>query len=163
MKKIVIFLCCLLAGCVSSHDSNLSEANIKLGLAYLMQEHDAALAKEKLLLAQQQSPRNPMVWDASGYFYEMTGNFTAAEKAYLHAIRLASSNKGASQNNYGAFLCRQKKYKLAIDYFLLAISDPQYLSVANAYENAANCALKIPDVNLATTYFHMAELNRVKI
>lgn len=168
MKKIILLLSLLVTACAthdpapSNDNSKAAEANIKLSLAYLTELHDAKSAKEKLLIAQKQAPDDPLVWDATGYFYEMTGNLTAAENAYLQAIQLAPT-QGAMQNNYGTFLCRQKKYTLAIKRFLLATADPNYLSVADAYENAAQCALKIPNPNLANQYFQLAKKNRLDI
>ena len=65
------------------------------------------------------------------------------------------------QNNYGVFLCRQKKYTEAIIHFLLATKDPAYLHVSDAYQNAAHCALKIPNRALADQYAAYSDARRL--
>jgi type IV pilus assembly protein PilF len=115
------------------------------------------LAKHKLLLALQQAPRDPMVLDAMGYYLEQTGNASLAEDYYLKAIKFSSS--GATQNNYGVFLCRERCYADAIAHFLLAAKDLNYMHPATAYANAATCAFKIPNPQLARTYLQKAKQN----
>lgn len=162
LKKTILFtFYFLLSACttpsaveIKNSNSAVASINTQLALAYLDQ-NDPARGKEKLLLAQKQAPSDPSVWYVSGYFLERTGDILAAESSYLHAIQLAP-HLGEAQNNYGAFLCRQKKYTTAITYFLSAANNPSYLNVAKAYENAAQCALKIPNKSLAATYFELA-------
>ncbi len=160
MYQVILYgLMILLTACANTDSSvnknhSASIINAQLGLAYLARGN-IPRAKEKLLLAQQQAPKDPVVWYSMGYFLENTGNSDAAEKAYLHAIALAPAN-GASKNNYGTFLCRQGRYQESIQYFLLATTDPHYLAVAEAYENAGRCALKIPNRDLAEKYLRMA-------
>ena len=168
MKTIIlfIFIAATLCGCSFNpteftenvaETAQAAEINTQLSLAYLTQQHDVVRAKQKLLLAQRQAARNPAVWYVTGYFLETTGETAAAERAYLHAIKLAP-RQGASHNNYGAFLCRHGNYTQAVQQFLLAINDPDYLAVASAYENAGQCALKIPDQALANKFFHLAKM-----
>jgi len=160
LKKIIpTILYFSLCACSTTYPAqtdkiSAAEINTKLALAYL-DHNDAARGKAKLLLAQKQAPLDPAVWYVSGYFWERTGERAAANQAYLNAIKLAPT-LGAAQNNYGAFLCRQGQYSAAISHFLLAIADPNYLSIVGAYENAAQCALKIPNRALAEEYLHLA-------
>lgn len=161
LKKIIIVVLCITSSACSiknvPHTAHFAaaEINAKLALAYLDQ-HDASRGKEKLYIAQKQAPADPVVWYVSGYFLERTGEDTAANQAYLQAIQLAP-HLGEAQNNYGAFLCRQGKYQAAISYFLSAIRCPDYTGTADAYRNAAQCALKIPDTVQASKYFRLAE------
>lgn len=152
----------LLSGCASNqtaqssasaNTNNISAADInaQLGIAYLGRG-DVGRAKEKLLLAQSQAPNNPVVWYAMGYFNEKTGDMAQANRNYLKAIKIAP-NDGSAQNNYGTFLCRHGQYQPAISHFMIAIKDPNYLPVGEAYENAGLCALKIPNQALAQQYF----------
>ncbi|HVV68902.1 MAG TPA: tetratricopeptide repeat protein [Gammaproteobacteria bacterium] len=158
---LVFFISAVLSACSFNQTENsrknaeVSEINIKLSLAYLTQAHDALRAKQKLLLAQQQAPDDPAVWYVTGYFLETIGELFAAERAYLHAIKLAPK-RGAAHNNYGVFLCKHGRYTQSIQQFLLAVNDPDYLAVTSAYKNAAQCALKIPDSVLANKYFQLA-------
>ncbi len=138
-------LCLLLTAC--SHQRALQEdlarhqaayLNVKLAMIYMLQRQDFPRAKQKLLLAQKQAPKDPLGWYSMGYFQEYTGNNAAAEDCYLRALHLAPHD-GAANNNYGAFLCRQRRYQQGIQHFLLALKDPNYLHVADAYENATKC------------------------
>jgi type IV pilus assembly protein PilF len=129
--------------------------NAKLALAYLA-NGDVERAKQKILVAQQQAPSDPVIWGATGYFEERTGDASAARIAYQHALQLAPK-LGEAHNNYGAFLCRQGEYRAAVDQFLIAVTDPQYLQVAAAYQNASKCAAKIPDPKLAAEYAQLAK------
>jgi type IV pilus assembly protein PilF len=134
-----------------------SDLNAQLGLNYLNQ-NNFVLAKEKILLALQQNPNSFLANSAIAYYYEMTGNTQTAEKSYLKALSLADI-KGAAQNNYAIFLCRQKRYKEAEKYFNLAISDPKYLNTAQTYENAGLCAELMPNMVKAQNFFEKALQN----
>lgn len=128
--------------------------NVELGLGYL-QRGDMARAKHKLLLAEAEAPKDPMVLDALGYFYERAGEPKRAETYFLQAVKLAP-HRGAIQNNYGTFLCRQGQYHASLEHFTAAATDPHYLHPALAYVNAGQCALKIPNRALAEHYFKRA-------
>ena len=131
-----------------------NSVNVNLGLAYL-QQNKPELAKYRLLLALEQTPRDEIAQDAFAYYSEKTGEFAQAKQHYLLAIRFAK-HPGAAKNNYGTFLCRRGQYTEAIHYFLAASQDLYYLNTANAYENAGLCALKIPDAKQAKDYFSKA-------
>ncbi len=157
--SMIFFLLSLLAACatetVSDHSSekNLPRAsaiNLKLGLIYL-QQGDIRRAKQKLLLAQRQQP-SAAVDRALAYFYERTGDLSRADVYYRQAITKAPT-VGAGHNNYGVFLCREKRYQEAQRQFAAAIADTNYLNTANAYENAGLCALLISDYSKARQYF----------
>jgi type IV pilus assembly protein PilF len=134
-----------------------SDLNAKMGLNYL-EAGDFVLAKEKLLIALEKNPSSFYANSAMAYYDERTGNIKSAEAYYLKALRLAEV-KGAAENNYGTFLCRQKRYADAERYFQLAIKDPNYINTAKAYENAALCAELIPDTAKAILNFEKALQN----
>jgi type IV pilus assembly protein PilF len=152
----------MLVGCNSAkrseaydkQNTRTAKINVQLGLAYL-EQHNIRRAKQKLLLAVDEAPSSPEAWYSLAYFYEATGNHELADKYYLKAIRIAPK-RGDSQNNYGTFLCRTKHYQEAIQHFLIAVHDNNYLNPADAYENAGLCALTIPDKKLAAEYFRRA-------
>jgi len=129
----------------------LAKLDIRLSMGYL-REGDTRRAKEKLLLAQLHAPRYAPVWYAKGYYLESTGNIEEAKKAYLRSVKLAPWD-GATENNYGTFLCRHGHYKASLKYFQQAVRNTRYLDAAGAYENMGLCALKIPDKTLAKSYF----------
>lgn len=127
---------------------------MQLGLAYLKQGNRQR-AKQKLLTAVAEDPNSPYANEALGYFFEQTHEIKQAEWYYNKALQMAP-NSGAILNNYGDFLCHQKKYAEANQYFLKAASDPNYLNTALAYENAGICALAAHHPNEAKKYFKIA-------
>ncbi len=129
-------------------------SNIKLGINYL-KENKISTDKERFLLALKQAPELPAAWYGMAYFQEATGNITEATRDYQYAIRLAPRD-GAAHNNYGTFLCRHKHYKAAVDQFLLATKESDYLNVASAYENAGFCSVDEKD---KIKYFQLAIKN----
>lgn len=135
-------------------NSKAATVNVQLGLGYL-EGGNSERAKHKLLIALKQDPDSPTVNDAMAYYLESTGSIPEAETYYKKSISLAP-NHGESLNNYGTFLCRQKQYEKADEYFLKAIQDTNYVKSAEAYENAGLCALKISNVTKAREYFDRA-------
>ena len=157
-----IYLLTACNGFIAQHkdftSSNLtsSNANVELGLAYLKSGWKPE-AKSKLLLALHRDPKNSLAYGAFGYFLEQSGEAKMAEKYYLRAIETAKAeDKGASFNNYGTYLYRNKRYQEAIKYFLQAVKEPTYLGVSHAYENAGLAALKLSDAKMAKVYFQKA-------
>lgn len=136
--------------------TNASDINVQLAMGYL-QQGNVQRAKSKLLVALQQSPDHPPALNAMGYYLERVGEVKQAEQYYLKALYIAPAD-GSVQNNYGTFLCRTGRYKASIDHFMLAIKDPNYLSSAEAYENAGLCSLKLPNYQLAEQFFYKAVL-----
>lgn len=131
-----------------------SNYQVELGMAYL-KRGEPQRAKAPILAALKARPNWPPALDAMGYYHEKTGDAVLAESFYLKALKAMPGN-GESQNNYGAFLCRQKEYKKSITHFMNAIQDPDYLNTAAAYENAGLCAAQIPEKQQAAAYFEKA-------
>jgi len=148
-----------LSSSANDDDERITQAakiNTQLGIAYL-QNNNITRAKQKLLLALDEAPNIPETWYSMAYYLEATGNKPEAEKYYLKALKIAP-NRGDAQNNYGTFLCRSGAYQSAVERFLLAVKDPDYLDAADAYENAGLCSLKIPDNKQASQYLQQALL-----
>jgi type IV pilus assembly protein PilF len=156
---LVLLSCFIFSGCGSPESSRFNpeaaKYNTQLGLAYL-QQGDINRAKSKFLLAVQQAPNDPLVLDSMGYFLDSTNQSVEAEVYYLKAIAAAPKNDGAVQNNYGDYLCRHQRHQEAIQHFLAAAKNINYLNTAAAYENAGICALKIPNQELAKKYLQQA-------
>ena len=133
---------------------NAALYNTQLGLVYFAQG-DRVRAKRKLLIALKQDPQSVNAHAAMAFYLEKTGDKQLAESFYQQAVAL-SSGDGAQMNNYGAFLCRQKRYHSAEQYFLLAVKDKQYIHTAAAYENAGLCAETLSDYSKARYYFNKA-------
>jgi type IV pilus assembly protein PilF len=128
--------------------------NAELGLRYL-RAGQTARAQEKLDLALKQNPHSATVQQAWGYFYILMGNQRAAIPFYNRSIHLAP-DRGDIQNNYGVHLCQMGQYRQSLPHFDKAVRDPKYAHRASAYENAGQCAMKIPDKKLAREYFRKA-------
>lgn len=153
-----------LTSCLSPQNANLSSNNhhnpkasaynVQLGLAYLHQGNQQR-AKQKLLTAVAEDPNSINANDALAYYFECVQNIAEAENYYQRALQL-SPQSGAALNNYGAFLCRQKQYIRANDYFMKAASDSTYLNTGLAYENAGLCAVAAKNDTQAKHYFQMA-------
>jgi type IV pilus assembly protein PilF len=135
-------------------NKKIAEINVQLGMGYL-ERKDMNRAKQKLLYALKTAPQLPEAWYSMAYFHEVTGNKQQARTNYLKALELAPK-RGDVQNNYGTFLCNNGEYRASIEHFIAATQDPEYLSSGGAFENAALCALKIPDKRLAEHYFTLA-------
>lgn len=136
------------------YNPQAAKTNAQLGMAYL-NKNMYAESKNRLLIALQEDPEIAAGWYSMGYYYQKTNNAKLAEQYYQKAISVEPTS-GAAHNNYGAFLCQEKQYKNAISEFLSAINQPNYIHAASAYENAAMCALRIPDRSLAVSYFQKA-------
>lgn len=162
-RFLVIFSLYALCSCSSmkavpdpeeKQNIKIAEINIQLGIAYL-DKRDMQRAKQKLLYALQKAPSLPEAWYSMAYYFEVTGNKEQANADYLQAVKLAPQ-RGDVNNNYGTFLCRTGQYSEAVNYFIRATKDQEYLETAGAYENAGLCALEIPNRKLAMQYFSQA-------
>lgn len=137
--------------------------NLQLGLAYL-EAGDLLKAREKLLAAEQQQPKEVDSLIGIAYLLEQTGADKNAETYYLKALQVDACN-GAACNNYGRFLCERGQYAKAESYFLKAINNSRYANVERAYENAGLCAMRAADTRKAIDYLkaalkHNANLER---
>ncbi len=140
-----------------NRDKIAAGINARLAMGY-MREGNMPLAKQKLLTALDQAPKDPIILDAMAYYQEQTGNDQEAQRYYQKAISV-SPKSGAALNNYGTYLCRQGQYAPSVNYFVRAANDPTYLDVANAFENAGVCSMQIPNEKQAAFYFQRALQN----
>lgn len=137
-----------------SYNPKAAIINAQLGVGYL-QEGEVEQAKTKLLMAQKQDPHSSEVAGAMAYYYDTIGNTPQANRYYSKAYSWAKQ-KGDAANNYGVFLCQQKDYKKADNYFKKAIQDPSYVRTAQTYENLGLCHMAQKDTTAAKTYFLQA-------
>lgn len=135
-----------------------AEINTQLGIGY-MERGEGRVAMEKLESALQHDPDHVPAMGALGLLHEQFGNMDRAEQYYRRAARLAP-NDGATQNMYGAYLCRVGKLSEAVRRFIAATEDPFYDTPELAWANAGTCALGLPNPERAETYFRSAlEIN----
>lgn len=135
---------------------NVSAARqrVQLGLTYL-QKGNSEQAKYNLDKALEFAPNLEDVHVALAYYYQAVGEIELTEKAYRQAIN-ASDATGDSMNNFGVFLCQQKKYDQAEQMFLKAVKMPKYTRSAASYENLGICSRESGDLKKAQRYFGMA-------
>ena len=134
-------------------------ANIRLGagLQYL-KAGSLKNAKRHLDKALEFGADSGAVHFGLAYYYEQVREYAKAEKSYKKALRIESKNPDFL-NGYASFLCGQKKFDKANEYFDKAINTPIYPEIASAYLNAGICAKRNGKIKQATDNFRKA-LNR---
>ena len=173
MRKCgLVLLAILLVGCkteqaaapierVAQHNPKAATVNVDLGYGYL-KRGNYQRSHSKFLLALQQNPNDPVVHTGLAFYFQTTGQPDKAKRYFLQAIKIAP-NTGSVHNNYGTFLCSQGQYKAAISEFETAISISSYVRDGQALENAGLCAMKMPDMALAKSYFKKALMRDPKL
>ena len=143
----------LTTGCATQSDrekqdiDDASDYNAQLGLAYINQgRYD--IAQNKLKKSIEQNPDNAVAHHYIAELYRRLGEFDKAETHFEEALDLAPKNSSLL-NNYGVFLCDDKKYKEAYGYFDKVLKDPLYPSKGSVYENIGLCAQSEGNIKMA--------------
>lgn len=127
--------------------SDASDYNAQLGLAYINQgRYD--IAQSKLKKSIEQNPDNAFAHHYIAELYRRLGEFDKAETHFKEALDLAPDN-APLMNNYGVFLCDDKKYQKAYKYFDKVLTDPLYPSKGSVYENIGLCSQLEGNVKMA--------------
>lgn len=139
---VVLFVSILLSACApgntrTAYNPKAAQINVNLGIAY-MREGKNETAMTRLLKAKAQDPENPMVYSTLGILHGRLGELKKAEDNFRKAVNLAPKNS-SFRNNYGAFLCNQKRYAEAEQQFMEAVKNPLYSTPEYAYVNAGLC------------------------
>jgi len=147
-----LLVACTAAKKIDSH--NAADINAQLGLAYLQQgENERAMEKLRYALS-----IDPNLATANHYIaelYQRIGQNQEAEKHYRKALAVTPAEP-MLLNNFGVFLCKQKRLAEAENLFLTAAKQPFYKTPEVAYSNAAVCALEMPDPVKAEEYLRAA-------
>ncbi len=156
---IITLVACQQAGLsnqkkVSKTASDLTQANISLAIAY-MNEGEYEQSLEKLNRAKQSDPSYPPIYNVYGLLYQRIGQLDKAEKSYQKALSLDADNS-SSLNNYGQFLCQQKKPQEAKKVFLKAVANPFYDRPEVALTNIGLCFDNNGQAGLAEEYYRQA-------
>lgn len=162
--KLRIFACLmaglLLAGCSTSPSNDktnpkqAAEANAELGLQYMLNGH-YEVSMDKLKTALDYDSDNINANHYMAELYNRLGRSDEADKYYRRAVSLAN-NDPHLYNNYGVFLCDQKKYSKAEEFFLKALEDPVYRGRTDTLENIGICLLDKPDLKTGEEYLRKA-------
>lgn len=158
-KALLFLLIPLLTACVTDggrvpDNIKASAVNVQLGMGYFRQ-NNMELASQKLKKALRQNPDSASAHNAFAILQERLLQNDKAEFHYERATQLDSSNSEAA-NNYGTFLCRNKREKDSEEYFLKALDNPLYKTPEFAYTNAAICLLRIDQRDQARIYLQKA-------
>jgi type IV pilus assembly protein PilF len=87
--------------------------------------------------------------------YNRLGEYDKADISFRAALRKNPGN-GFALNNYGQFLCQQKRYEEGQAKFLAAVKNPLYETPEIAYTNAGLCAQAAGNGTAAEDHFRMA-------
>jgi type IV pilus assembly protein PilF len=157
-------VCLLIAACDPNTHASMQvtypyfregRTNARIGLDYL-HDGETALAHDKMMLALQQAPNDPLVLDAVAYYYEKSGDIKTANDYFFKALTIAPAS-GTVRDNYGAFLCRNGYNEAAIEYFLQAAHARDYSGAARSYANARYCAKGLGDTADSAYYTELLE------
>ncbi|WP_076410775.1 type IV pilus biogenesis/stability protein PilW [Shewanella sp. UCD-KL12] len=169
ITSVLVLSTSLLTGCVSQEVYSGTETPVaersfdnvaaarqraQLGLTYL-KKGNSAQAKFNLNKAIEFAPNIEDVNVSMAYYYQTVGELDNAETYYRKAIN-SSDATGDGMNNFGVFLCQQKKYAESEKVFLKAIKMPAYTRAAASYENLGICSRKAGQLQKAQEYFGMA-------
>ena len=113
--------------------------NVQLAIGYI-DRGQLAVAQEKLNKAIEQDPDNVDAYTTMAYLKRKVNELDEAEKYYLEALEIRSTNPNI-HNNYGGLLCQMGRYDKALDEIRLAYEDPFYETPYLAYANAGTCLL----------------------
>jgi type IV pilus assembly protein PilF len=150
---LFVIMTLLLSACVSDPQrdgkdlNDASNFNAQMGLEYIKQgRYDVAL--DKLKKAVVQDPENAVAQHYIAVVYQQLGEFDKAESHFRQALELTPENSDLL-NNYGVFLCNDKKYQQAYPYFDKVLNDPLYPAKGSVYENVGLCAQAQGDISKA--------------
>jgi len=163
MIRKMIILCSLsiaISACVSSSGLSGDESkraaaiNAQLGVGYLRQGK-YEIAKQKLDKALEQDPDNGNIHHYMAELYRRLNEPTLAEKHFQIAMN-QNEDDFALLNNYAVFLCGNKEYKKATEYFDKVLTDPVYQRKDLVYENMGLCSKSQGNLFLAEKHFDKA-------
>ena len=105
----------------------LSNTRIELAEAYLGRNQPSD-ALDQVKQALQAKPDNPAAYGLRGLIYAALGDTEHADESFHRAMQLAPHD-GDLMNNYGWYLCQQRRFDDADAQFKQAIAEPSYRGV----------------------------------
>lgn len=144
----------MLAAIPQPEPEKVAAAHLNLGMAYLRRgEFDRALAR--LDKSRAQKADDPLLYNVYALVYQALGETQQAEENFRRALRMDRGNSRV-RNNYGQFLCEQKRWPEARKLLLSVLDDPLYESPQIVYVNLASCARGQGDRDQAYRWYQEA-------
>lgn len=135
-----------------------AEIHTQLGAAYF-EIGNLAVALVELNEALQADPDYSKAYNVRGLVYMQLGEADQAEQSFQRALNLSPEDSDAN-NNYGWFLCRQKRHEEGIRHIMTALKNPLYSTPDKSYVNAGMCARDRGDNKSAAEFFERALLSQ---
>lgn len=160
LSFVLVAVVVLLAGCATVDNNasgdlkKASELNAELGKQYMVQGR-MEVALFKLEKALRQNPDNGQAHHYLAEFYRRVDDAKKADEHFRRAMELLPDD-AALANNYGAFLCSQKKYDHANRLFQRVLADPVYARKDQVHENMGLCAMQAGNIGLAQKHLEAA-------
>lgn len=163
LSALLLLSACVTPGKSSSGNSDIynetelaarARAHTDLGAAYLQQGKFEIALSEFNESAQIDSSYAP-AYNGLGLVYAALGEDAKADANYKKSLELQPKNSEA-HNNYGSFLCSNKRYDESIPHFLEAVKNPLYSTPYLAYANAGICSVRKNDIKNAEVYLNKA-------
>jgi type IV pilus assembly protein PilF len=127
-----------------------AEILVELGQRYYSRgEYEIAL--EKLQTALSIDPSSASGHTMIAILYETINDTERAAEHYRKSIQ-HGGRSGDVLNNYGSWLCRQRKFDEADETFRKALADPFYKTPESALANAGSCALAAGRFDIGENY-----------
>ena len=163
MKFILSLFISLLiyVGCASKRgieQQETAELHMEIAVSYI-QKDNLPLALKELLIAEDLSPKNPVIQSNLGLVYFLRERFELSERHYLQAISYKPDYTEA-KNNLARVYIELGQYKKAEPYLIEALKDLTFPGYATVYGNygilefkkknyvAAKSFLKKPTISL---------------
>lgn len=135
---------------------NAETSAMKLTEASLaMQSQDYPRALDLVKSSIRHNPDNAKAHSVAGLIYQRQGQSQEAQEYFSRAIQI-EPNDPAIRNNFGNYLCAERKYGAAEENFLIAANSPRNAQPDTALTNAGLCALRANENNRAKDFFSKA-------
>lgn len=141
---------------LSDQTSLQKRANIRLQLAVgYLEQRQMQVALDEIKQALAADPDYADAYGVRALIYMEMNEIDLADENFKRAMRLAPNNPDLA-NNYGWFLCQNKREAEGLRHFEQALKNRNYASPEKALNNAGLCSLRLKQDDAAEDYFRQA-------